>query len=101
VVAKSTILRRPINSTQLNSTQLDSTTTTTTKKTGTQQNGQPLLQYAVAIEQMVQRALVGLPEDFIEIEAAYAFVDEAKDRDVTKHLTLDNERSLMRPLTRI
>lgn len=41
---------------------------------------------------MVKRALVGLPEDFTQREAAYSFPYGVKLRDVKKHLAMGDDR---------
>jgi hypothetical protein len=42
-------------------------------------SGEPLQEFAAAIQQLVHCALVGLPEDHIQKEVAYAFIDRLKD----------------------
>jgi hypothetical protein len=53
-----------------------------------------LLEFAVAVEQLAHWAPVGLPQDFIQREAACSFVDGVKDWDVKQHLLSGGERSL-------
>jgi hypothetical protein len=42
--------------------------------------GETLQEFAAAVEQLAHRALVGLPADHIQTEAAYAFIDGIRDR---------------------
>jgi hypothetical protein len=47
-----------------------------------QLSGESLQEYVVAVEQLAHRALVGLPVDFIQSEAAHSFVDGVKGREL-------------------
>jgi hypothetical protein len=44
-------------------------------KARTQMSGESLQQFAAAVDQVAHQALVGLPENFIQREADYAFTD--------------------------
>jgi hypothetical protein len=50
--------------------------------------GETLQEFAAAVEQLTHQALVGLPEGHIQTEAAHAFIDGIRDREVKKHLLL-------------
>jgi hypothetical protein len=44
--------------------------------------------FAAAVEQLAHQALVGLPKGHIETEAAHAFIDGIRDREMKQHLLL-------------
>jgi hypothetical protein len=44
--------------------------------------------FAAAVEQLAHWALVGLPVDLIQREAAHIFIDGVRDRDVKQHLLI-------------
>jgi hypothetical protein len=50
--------------------------------------------------QLVQQAFVGLPADFIQNEAAHAFVDGLRDREVKQHFLMGFQRLLNEALSR-
>jgi hypothetical protein len=43
---------------------------------------------------LAHRALVGLPEGHIQTEAAHAFIDGIRDREVKQHLLMGGDRTL-------
>jgi hypothetical protein len=45
-------------------------------------------EFAAAVEQLAHRAFVGLPADHIQTEAAHAFIDGIRDREVKQQLLL-------------
>jgi hypothetical protein len=51
-------------------------------KARVQTGGETLQEFAAAVEQLAHRALVGLPADHIQTEAAHAFIDGIRDREV-------------------
>jgi gas vesicle protein len=55
-------------------------------KTRVQAGGETLQEFAAAVEQLAHRDLVGLPEGHIQTEAAHAFIDGIRDREVIQHL---------------
>jgi hypothetical protein len=57
-------------------------------KARVQTGGETLQEFAAAVEQFAHRALVGLPADHIQTEAAHAFIDGIRDREVKQHLLL-------------
>jgi hypothetical protein len=63
-------------------------------KARVQLNGETLQKVAAAVEQLAHRALVGLPVGFIQTEAANAFIDGVRDREVKQHLLMGGDRTL-------
>jgi hypothetical protein len=57
--------------------------------------------FAAAVKQLAHQALVRLPEDFIQKEAAYAFVDGVKDQEVKHCLLMVSKRSLSEALNQV
>jgi hypothetical protein len=53
-----------------------------------QTGGETLQGFAAAVEQLAHQAFVGLPEGHIQTEAAHAFIDGIRDREVIQHLLL-------------
>jgi polyhydroxyalkanoate synthesis regulator phasin len=47
--------------------------------------GETLQEFPAAVEQLAHQALVGLPEGHIQTEAAHAFIDGNRDREVKPH----------------
>jgi hypothetical protein len=56
--------------------------------------GETLQEFAAAVEQLAHRALVELPVDHIQTEAAHAFINGIRDREVKQHLLLGKRMSL-------
>lgn len=50
--------------------------------------------FTAVVERLPQRAFVGLAVEFIQREAAHAFVDEVRDLDVKRHRLMRGDRSL-------
>jgi hypothetical protein len=63
-------------------------------KARTQLIGESLQEFAEAVEQVAHRALVGLPVEFIQREAAHTFVDGVRERQEKQHLLMGGDRSL-------
>jgi hypothetical protein len=59
----------------------------------TQVSDELVQEFAAALKQLVHCALVRLPKDFIQREAACAFVDGVKDWNVKQHHLVGGERS--------
>jgi hypothetical protein len=59
-----------------------------------QTGGETLQEFAAVVEQLAHRALVGLTEGHIQTEAAHAFIDGIRDREVKQHLLLGGDRTL-------
>jgi hypothetical protein len=59
-----------------------------------QTSGETLQQIASAVEQLAHRALVGLPVGYIQTEAAHAFINGIRDREVKQHLQMGGDRTL-------
>jgi hypothetical protein len=59
-----------------------------------QTGGKTLQEFAGAVKQLAHRALVGLPEGHIQTEAAHAFIDGIRDREVKQHLLMGGDRTL-------
>jgi hypothetical protein len=59
-----------------------------------QTGGETLQEIAAAVEQLTHQALVGLPADHIQTEAAHAFIDGIRDREVKLHLLLGGAPTL-------
>jgi hypothetical protein len=59
-----------------------------------QAGGETLQEFAAAVEQLAHQALVGLPADHIQTEAAHAFIDVIRDREVKQYLLLGGARTL-------
>jgi hypothetical protein len=53
-----------------------------------------LQEFAAAVEQLAHRALVGLPVGYIRTEAAHAFIDGIRAREVKQHLLMGGDRML-------
>jgi hypothetical protein len=56
-------------------------------------SGETVQEFAAAIEQLAQRALVRLPVGYIQTEAAHAFIDGVWDREVKQHLLMGGDRT--------
>jgi hypothetical protein len=63
-------------------------------KARVQTSGETLQEFAAAIERLAHRALVGLPVGYIQTEAAHAFIDGIRDREVKQHLLMGGGRTL-------
>jgi hypothetical protein len=63
-------------------------------KARVQMSGKTLQKFAAAVERLAQRALVGLPVGFIQTEAAHAFIDGVRDREVKQHLLMGGDDTL-------
>jgi hypothetical protein len=59
-----------------------------------QTGGETLQEFAAAVEQLAHQALVGLPADHIQTEAAHTFIDGIRDREVKQHLLLGGDYTL-------
>jgi hypothetical protein len=59
-----------------------------------QTGGETLQEFAAAVEQLVHRVLVGLPIGYIQTEAAHAFINGIRDREVKQHLLMGGDRTL-------
>jgi hypothetical protein len=46
------------------------------------------------VEQLAHQVLVGLPIGYIQTEAAHAFIDGVRDREVKQHLLMGSDRTL-------
>jgi hypothetical protein len=57
-------------------------------------SGETLQEFATAVQQLTYRALVWLPVDFIQTEAAHAFIDGVWVREVKHHLLMGNDQTL-------
>jgi hypothetical protein len=62
--------------------------------------GETLQEFAAAVEQLAHRAFVGLPEGHIQTEAAQAFIDGIRDREVKQYLLMGGDRTLNEALNR-
>jgi hypothetical protein len=51
-------------------------------------------EFAAAVEQLAHRVLVGLPVGRIQTEAAHAFIDGIRDRELKQHLLMGDDRTL-------
>jgi hypothetical protein len=65
-----------------------------------QTGGETLQEFAAAVEQLVHRSFVGLPEAHIQTEAAHAFIDGIRDREVKQYLLMGGDRTLNEALNR-
>jgi hypothetical protein len=59
-----------------------------------QLSGESLQGFAPAVEQLAHRALVGLPLDFIQREAAHAVIHGVKYRELKHHLIMGSDEAL-------
>jgi hypothetical protein len=59
-----------------------------------QTSGETLQEFAAAVEHLAHRAIVGLPVGYIQTEAAHAFSDVVRDREVKQHLLMGGDRTL-------
>jgi hypothetical protein len=59
-----------------------------------QTGGETLQEFATAVEQLAYQALIGLPTDHIQTEAAHAFIGGIRDREEKQRLLLDGDRKL-------
>jgi hypothetical protein len=57
-----------------------------------QTGGETLQEFVAAVEQLAYQALVGLPADHIQMEAAHSFIDGIRDREMKQHLLLAGAR---------
>jgi hypothetical protein len=62
-------------------------------KARVQTSGEILQEFAAAVEQLAHQAL-GLSVSFIQTEAAQAFIDGVRDREVKQHLLMGGDRTL-------
>jgi hypothetical protein len=53
-----------------------------------------LREFAAAIKHLAHWALVRLLVDFVQREAAHAFIDGVRDQEVKQYLLMDSDRSL-------
>jgi hypothetical protein len=53
-----------------------------------------LQEFAATVEQLAHRTLVGLPVGQIQTEAAHAFINGKRDREVKQHLLMGGDRTL-------
>jgi hypothetical protein len=63
-----------------------------------QLSGELLQELSAAVKQLAHQALVGLPVDSIQREAAHAFVDGVRDRELKQHLLMGGDRLLNQAL---
>jgi hypothetical protein len=63
-----------------------------------QTGGETLQEFAAAVEQLSHHALVGLPEGHIQTEAAHAFIDGIRSREVKQHLLMGGACTLVEAL---
>jgi hypothetical protein len=63
-------------------------------KAWVQTGNETLQEFAAAVEQFAHWALVGLLADHIQTEAAHAFIDGIRDREVKQHLLLGGAYTL-------
>jgi hypothetical protein len=63
-------------------------------KARVQTGGETLQEFAAAVEQLAHRALVGLPLCHIQTEAAHAFINGIRDREVKQYLLMGGDRTL-------
>jgi hypothetical protein len=68
-------------------------------KTRVQTGDETLQEFAVAVEQLAHRALVGLPADHIQTEAAHAFIEGIRDREVKQYLLMGGDGTLNEALS--
>jgi hypothetical protein len=54
-------------------------------KARVQKSGETLQEFAAAVEQLAHQALVGRPVGYIQTEAAQAFINGIRDREVKQH----------------
>jgi hypothetical protein len=59
-----------------------------------QTSGETLQEFAAAVEQLAYRAFMELPVSYIQTEAAHAFINGIRDREVKKHLLMGGESTL-------
>ena len=57
-------------------------------------SGETLQDFAAAVEQLANRALVGHPVAFFQTEVTHAFIDGIRDREVKQHLLKGGDRNL-------
>jgi hypothetical protein len=63
-------------------------------KARVQRGCETVQEFAASVEQLVHRSFVGLPADHIQTEAAHAFIDGIRDREVKQHLLLGGAGTL-------
>jgi hypothetical protein len=61
-------------------------------KARTQLSGKYVQEFSSAVEHLVPQALFGLPQYFVQMEAACAFVDGIQDREMKLFLLIDGEK---------
>ena len=66
----------------------------------TQRGNESLQEFAAEVEQLDHMALDGLPQDHIQREAAYTFIDGLRDTEIRQHLMLGGEQNLREALAK-